>query len=59
MLYGSRTPQSAPRVEYAAKPLKQRRRKGDLNAVCDRQQARAEPLLFKIIIAYHLECTHM
>ncbi len=36
----------APRVEYAAKPSKQRRRKGDLNAVCDRQQARADPLLF-------------
>ncbi len=24
----------------------QRRHKGDLNAVCDRQQARADPLLF-------------
>ncbi len=32
--------------KYAAKPSKERRRKGDLNAVCDRQQARANPLLF-------------
>ena len=29
--------------KYAAKPSKERRRKGDLNAVCDRQQARADP----------------
>ena len=30
----------------AAKPSKEKQRKGDLNAVCDRQQARADPLLF-------------
>ncbi len=32
--------------KYAAKPSKERRRKGDRNAVCDRQQAWADPLLF-------------
>ncbi len=45
-LYGSRIPQSAPRVDNAVKHSKQRRCKGDLNAVCDRHQARADPLLF-------------
>ncbi len=29
-----------------AKPSKQRRRKGILNAACDRQQVRADPLIF-------------
>ncbi len=32
--------------KYAAKPSKEMWRKGDLNAVCDRQQTRADPLLF-------------
>ncbi len=32
--------------KYAAKPSKERRRKGDLNVVCGRQQAWADPLPF-------------
>ena len=32
------------RSKYAAKPSKERRRKGDRNSVCDRQQARTDPL---------------
>ncbi len=32
--------------KLADKPSKERRRKCDLNAECDRQQARADPLLF-------------
>ena len=32
--------------KHAAKPSKQRQQKGDLNAACDRQQVRADPLLF-------------
>ncbi len=35
------------KARYGSKyAVKRRRRKGDLNAVCDRQQARADPLLF-------------
>ncbi len=43
-LYGSRT-LKAPWVEYVAKP-KAAQIKGVLNAMCDRQHAQADPLLY-------------
>ena len=46
LLYGSRILQSAPQVKICSQALKTKATYGDLNAVCDRRQARADPLLF-------------